>query len=123
MSTEVRQEIKIIPAKASVAKHVRYVYACRRCEREDIKTPIVTASMPLPVLPGSLASPSAMAHIMTPKYADGLPLYRQEQQLSRQGLELSRQTMANWMIKGSELWLCPLCEAHPYPHMTPEGQW
>lgn len=110
MSTEVRQEIKIIPAEASVVKHVRYVYACRRCEREDIKTPIVTAPMPNPVLPGSLASPSAMAHIMTQKYVDGLPLYRQEQQLSRQGIELSRQTMANWMIKGSELWLRPLYE-------------
>lgn len=110
MSTEVRQEIKIIPAQAIVVKHVCYVYACRRCEREDIKTPIVTALMPAPVLPGSLASPSAMAHIMTQKYVDGMPLYRQEQQLSRLGIELSRQTLANWMIQGSERWLRPLYE-------------
>lgn len=65
MSTEVWQGLKIIPAQVSVVKHVRYVYACRRCEREKIKTPIVTAPMPAPVLPGSLVSPSAMAHIMT----------------------------------------------------------
>lgn len=110
MSTEVRQEVKIIPAQASVVKHVRYVYACRRCEREDIKTPIVNAPMPAPVLPGSLVSPSAMAHIMTQKYVDGMPLYRQEQQLSRIGIELSRQTLANWMIQGSERWLRPLYE-------------
>ena len=62
MSTEVRQEIKIIPARAQVVKHVRYVYACRRCQREDIQTPIITAPMPASVLPGSLASPSAVAY-------------------------------------------------------------
>ena len=108
MSTEVRQELKIIPAQVSVVKHVRYVYACRRCEREDIQTPIVTAPMPAPVLPGSLVSPSAMAHIMTQKYVDGLPLYRQEQQLARLGVDLSRQTLANWMIQGADRWLCLL---------------
>lgn len=105
MSTEVRQEIEVIPAQVNLVKHVRYVYACRRCEREDTKTPIVTAPMPAPVLPGSIVSPSAMAHIMTQKYVDGMPLYRQEQQLSRLGIELSRQTLANWMIQGSERWL------------------
>lgn len=108
MSTETRREIKIIPAQAVVVKHVSYVYACRRCEREGINTPIITAPMPKPPLPGSLASPSAIAHVMTGKYVDGLPLYRQEKSLSRLGIALSRQTMANWMIKSSELWLEPL---------------
>ncbi len=110
MSTEVRQELKIIPAQAYVVKHVRYVYACRHCERENIQTPIVTAPMPAPVLPGSLVSPSAMAYIMTQKYVEGMPLYRQEQQLSRLGIELSRQTLANWMVQGAERWLYPLYE-------------
>lgn len=108
MSTEVRQELKIIPAQVSVVKHVRYVYACRRCEREAVETPIVTAPMPAPVLPGSLVSPSAMAHIMTQKYVESMPLYRQEQQLARLGVELSRQTLANWMIHGANRWLRPL---------------
>lgn len=110
MSTEVRQEIKVIPAQASVVKHVRYVYSCRSCEQNEDKTPIVTASMPKPAIPGSLASPSSIAHIMTQKYVDGMPLYRQEQQLSRLGIEISRQTMANWIIQGSERWLRPLYE-------------
>jgi transposase len=108
MSTEVRQELKIIPAQVSVVKHVRHVYACRRCEREDIQTPIVTAPMPAPVLPGSLVSPSAMAYIMTQKYVESMPLYRQEQQLARLGVELSRQTLANWMLQGADRWLGPL---------------
>jgi transposase len=65
MSTEVRQEIKVIPAEVKVVKHVRYVYSCRHCEREEIQTPIVTAPMPAPVYPGSLASPSSMAYVMS----------------------------------------------------------
>jgi transposase len=108
MSTEIRQELKVIPAKVSVVKHVRYVYACRRCEQESIKTPIVTAPMPKPVIPGSVASPSAIARIMYQKYVQGLPLYRQEQELLRLGIELSRQTMANWMIQCANRWLEPL---------------
>lgn len=108
MSTEVRQELKYIPAEVKVVKHVRYVYACRGCERNEVETPIQTASMPAPVLPGSLASPSLIAHIMNQKYVDALPLYRQEQQFKRMGLALSRQTMANWMIYAAERWLSPL---------------
>jgi transposase len=110
MSTEVRQEIKIIPAQVSVTKHVRHVYACRQCEREGTESTIITAPMPAPPLPGSIASPTAMSFIMTQKFVDGLPLYRQEQQLARHGIELSRQTMANWMVQGSERWLYPLYE-------------
>ena len=108
MSTEVRRELKIIPAEVKVVEHVRHVYACRRCEQEAIRTPIVTAPMPAPVAPGSLASPSILAYIMSQKYTDSLPLYRQEQQFLRLGVELSRQTMANWLIAGSERWLTPL---------------
>ena len=108
MSTEVRRELKIIPAEVKVVEHVRHVYACRRCEQEAIRTPIVTAPMPVPVVPGSLVSPSILAYIMSQKYADSLPLYRQEQQFLRLGVELSRQTMANWLITGSERWLTPL---------------
>lgn len=105
MSTEVRQELKVIHAEVKVVRHVRYVYSCRRCEHEEINTPVVTAPAPSPVIPGSLASPSAVAYIMNQKYGDGLPLYRQEQQFSRLGVELSRQTMANWMIYASDRWL------------------
>ncbi|MFC5773216.1 IS66 family transposase [Ectobacillus antri] len=105
MSTEVRQELKIIPAQAKVVKHVRHVYACRHCERHETETPIVTAPMPTPVYRGSLASPSALAYILHQKYVEGLPLYRQEQELARLGIPLSRQTLANWVIYGAQTWL------------------
>ena len=110
MSTEVRQELQIIPAQVKVVRHIRYVYACRRCEREEINTPIVTAPAPSPVFPGSLASPSAMAYIMNQKYGEGLPLYRQEQQFAALGIELSRQTLANWVLRGANNWLSLICD-------------
>ena len=88
--------------------HVRYVYSCRHCQREEIETPIQTAPMPNLVISGSLASPSIVAHIVNQKYVEGLPLYRQEKQFHRMGLALSRQTMANWMIYGADRWFTPL---------------
>lgn len=108
MTTETRSEIAVMPPQVKVIRHVRQVYACRHCERHGLQTPIVTAPMPKPVYPGSLASPSAMAHVMCQKYVDSQPLYRQEQQFARMGYTLSRQTMANWIIYGAEQWLLPV---------------
>ncbi|MGI6227152.1 MAG: IS66 family transposase [Peptococcales bacterium] len=105
MSTQVRQELKIIPAQVKVINHVRHIYACRNCEKNEINTPIVTAPAPAPLLKGSLVSPSIMAYIISGKYVDGMPLYRQEQQFARLGIELSRQNLANWMIYGANKWL------------------
>lgn len=108
MSTEVRQELKVIPAEVKVVKHVRHVYSCRQCEREATETPVITAPMPKPVAPGSLASPSALAFIMEQKYVMGMPLYRQEQQFAHLGVDLSRQTLANWVLQAADTWLQPL---------------
>ncbi|QGQ96179.1 IS66 family transposase [Paenibacillus psychroresistens] len=110
MSTETRQELKLIPAEIKLVKHVRFVYACRRCEVEATTTPVVTAPMPRPVYPGSLVSSSMMAYIMSQKYVESMPLYRQEQQFARLGVALSRQTLANWMIHGADTWLRLLVE-------------
>ncbi len=108
MSKEIRHELKIVPAQVSVVEHVRYVYSCRSCEKNEITTPIITAPMPAPVIKGSMASPSAVSHIMTRKYVEAIPLYRQEQQFERSGIILSRQTLSNWMIKCSNDWLKPI---------------
>jgi len=110
MSTEVRKELKVIPAQVKVIEHIRHVYSCRHCERYEIETPIVTAEMPEPVFPGSLASPSAIAYTMTQKYVEGMPLYRQEKQLERFGVSIPRQTLANWILYGAETWLALIYE-------------
>ena len=57
------------------------------------------------LLPGSFASAEAVAYLATQKFVMYSPLYRLEQEFNRQGLKLSRQTMANWLLKVSEKWL------------------
>ena len=111
MGQEIREELKFIPAKAVIIRHIRYVYACRDCEENSDHVPIVKADMPEPVIKGGFASPEAVAHIATQKYFMASPLYRQEQEWKQNGILLSRQTMANWLIKASELWLEPVYNA------------
>ena len=106
---EVKQQLVIIPAKVYIKEDIYYAYACKNCERNDIETPIKKAVLQnKPVIKGSFASPEAIAHIMTQKFLMYSPLYRQEQELKRQGIELTRQTMSNWILKASELWLEPI---------------
>ena len=115
MSKEIRRELKIIPAQVVVVEHIRDVCSCRKCENSQITVPIVTAAMPAPVLPGSLVSPSLMAFVMSRKFVEAIPLNRQEQQFSYFGIDLSRQTLANWMIHGSNDWLSILYDRmHEY---------
>ena len=108
MGRETRDELKIIPAKAVIVRHVQHVYSCRNCEKNAEEVPIVKADMPKPVIKGSFASPEAIAHIATQKFVMGTPLYRQEQEWERNGILLSRQTMSNWVIKVAENWLRPI---------------
>lgn len=108
MSVEVRKELTIVPVEVKVTEHKRYVYACSKCELDEISTPIVTSQMPAPAFPKSIASPSIMAYIMTQKYVEGLPLHRQEKHFERMGIYLSRQTMGKWLFYGADHWLAIL---------------
>ena len=105
---EKRCELKIIPATAVIVEHVRKIYACRDCEKDECGSPIVKAPIDEPVIKGSFASPEAVAHIMTQKFIMGSPLYRQEQEWNRNGIMLSRQTMSNWLMRAAEDWLEPI---------------
>jgi transposase len=104
MSEELRHEVKLVPAQVKMVQHARMVYGCRNCEKNGIEVPIKTAKAPRPVIEKGLASPSAVAYVMTMKFVDGVPLYRQEQHYARLGIKLSRGVLSNWMLKGSE-WL------------------
>lgn len=105
MDVHVHKELKIIPAQVIVIERAQSIYACRNCERNGIHTPIIEAPIPNPVIPKSLASPSTVAYVMNKKYTEGMPLYRLEQQFERQGISLSRQTLANWVIVAAREWL------------------
>jgi transposase len=91
---EIAEQLDIEPAKVRVIRHVRKKYACPHCQ-EGVKT----APLPPQPIPKSLASPGLAAHIAVGKYQDGLPLYRQEQILQRIGMEISRATLAFWMMQ------------------------
>ena len=110
MGHECRRELKVVPAQVVVVEHKREVYSCRNCEKNEDSVPVIKAPLPEPVIKGSLASPSEVAHIMTQKYLMYAPLYRQEQAWKQQGVFLSRQTMANWIIRCSQDWLEPIYE-------------
>jgi transposase len=61
------------------------------------RSTIVTAAMPPQPIPRCLAGPGLLAHVIVNKFADHLPLYRQEQQFLRQGVWLSRRTLCDWL--------------------------
>ena len=108
MGREEREELKFVPAKAVIVRHVSHTYACRHCEKHSDHVPMVKTPMPAPVIKGSFASPEAIAHIAYEKFVMGAPLYRQEQDWERKGIPLSRQTMANWLIRATNDWLMPV---------------
>ena len=110
MGRDTRRELVIIPAQVKIREHVRMVYSCRECEKDKCGVPIVKSPINEPVIKGSFASPEAIAQIMTQKFVMGSPLYRQEQELQRNGIKLSRQTMSNWLVRAVEDWLVPIYE-------------
>ena len=95
---KVSEQLDIVPARVQVLRHVRRTYRCLACEGQ-----IVSAPRPAQPIPRSNASPGTLAQVAVAKYADGLPLYRQEQQLKRIGVELPRATLASWMVKAGTL--------------------
>jgi transposase len=100
---EVCEKLDIVPAKIQVLRHIRYKYACKQCEGLESSGPTVTiAPPPAELIPKGLATAGLVAHIAIAKYADGLPLYRQEKISARYGVELTRSTMAGWMVKAAE---------------------
>lgn len=110
-----RHEMQIVPKQIKLLVYYAVTYACDSCEKDTGLAHIVSVKPPIPLMKHSLASPSTVAYIMTQKYVDGLPLARQEKIWAREGVSLSRATMANWVIQCSEVWLKPL-----YRHMKQE---
>lgn len=102
---EFSEQMDFVPASLFVIEHVRPKFACRHCEDGGV----VTAEKPLDeqVIDKGLPGPGLVAHVVTSKYADHLPLYRLERMLRRHGVEIARSTMCGWMKAAAEL-LAPL---------------
>jgi transposase len=86
------ERLDVIPAQFRVIVTRRPKYACRACTEGVIQAP---ASAHL--IPGGLPTEAMVAHVLVAKYADHLPLYRQAQIMSRQGIDLDRSTLAGWV--------------------------
>jgi transposase len=121
----ISEQADIVPATVQVLQHVRFKYGpCRVCDgvfpeaTPESSTPldeatspaetaepraVIVAPLPPQPIPKSIASPKTCAFVATAKYADGLPLYRVEKVLARYGLDVSRGTLAAWMIRLGDL--------------------
>ncbi|CRL14548.1 IS66 family transposase [Phaeobacter italicus] len=102
---DVSERLDIIPAQFQVIVTRRPKYACRSCE-----SGIAQASAPAHIIAGGMPTEATLAHVLVSKYADHLPLYRQAQIYSRQGIDLDRSTLAAWVGK-SAFELTPVYEA------------
>ena len=123
IGVEERRTLEIIPEQVIVHVDRYHNYACKECERESEQANIVKTPKEPPVIPGSFASPAAIAYLDVQKYVMGIPLYRMELRLKLMNVALSRQTMSNWMVKSAELWLEPIfCLLHAklllYPYLN-----
>jgi transposase len=97
---EVSKQLNYVPAKLEVIRHIRPKYTCKTCEGVESKGSTVRiAPVPKQILEKSIASAGLLAQIITAKFVDALPFYRQEKQFARLGYELSRTNMANWTIQ------------------------
>jgi len=99
---EVSEKLDYIPARLRVERHIRYKYACKSCEGvEDEGQTVKIAPLPVQLIPKSHATAGLLAHIGVSKFADGLPLYRQQKMFDRLGIELGRATMSKWMVRAA----------------------
>jgi transposase len=104
LGEDVSEVLEYVPAQFKVIRHVRPKLSCTKCDA------IVQAEAPSRPIERGLAGPGLMAHVLVSKYADHLPLYRQNEIYAREGVELERSTLADWVGRTSEL-LKPLNEA------------
>jgi transposase len=102
ISEEVSEQLEYEPASLYVIEHVRPTYVCKKCEAH-----LVTADKPAQPIDKGLAGPGLLAHVITSKYGDHLPLYRLERIFRRHGVELTRSTMCGWLAACADL-LTPL---------------
>jgi transposase len=104
LGEDVSEVLERIPATYKVIRHVRPKYSCSCCQH------IVQAPAPSRPLERSIAGPTLLANVLVSKYCDHLPLYRQAEIAARQGVELERSTLAEW-VGGTSALLQPLVEA------------
>jgi transposase len=101
---ETSEQLDYQPASLFVTEHVRFKYACQVCEES-----VVTSPLPAQPIDKGKPGPGLLAQVVTAKYADHLPLNRQVDIFARHGVDLSRQTLCDWVAATADL-LDPIYE-------------
>jgi len=102
IGAEKSEQLDYIPASLRVIEHVRFKYACKHCEQK-----VVTANKPYQPIEKGTPAAGLLAHVVTSKYTDHLPLYRLEGIFTRHNIDIKRSTMCGWMAGCADL-LLPL---------------
>ncbi len=102
IGSENSEQLDYIPASLRVIEHVRFKYACKQCEQK-----VVTADKPRQPIEKGIPAAGLLAHVVTSKYVDHLPLYRLEGIFKRHDIDITRSTMCGWMGSCADL-LMPL---------------
>lgn len=97
LGEDVTEVLDYVPGRFQVIRHVRPKYACKACDT------ITQAPAPALPTPRGRATPAILAHLLVSKYCDHLPLYRQSEIYAREGMELDRSTLCDWV--GQAAWL------------------
>ena len=95
---DVSHQYDFVPASLHVVEHVCFKYACPRCQGQ-----VTQAEKPAQPIEKGLAGPGLLAAVIVSKYADHLPLHRQESILARHGVEFARSTLCDWTMQSAEL--------------------
>jgi len=104
LGEDVSEMLEYVPERFKVIRQVRTKVACAGCDR------IVQAEAPSRPIERGVAGPGLLAHVLVSKYCDHLPLYRQSEIYAREGVDLDRSTLAEW-VGGTSRLLAPLVEA------------
>lgn len=97
LGEDVTEVLDYVPGRFQVIRHVRPKYACKTCDA------ITQAPAPAMPTPRGRATPAMLAHLLVSKYCDHLPLYRQNEIYARDGLDLGRSILCDWV--GQAVWL------------------
>ena len=97
-SERVSEQLEFIPASLIVHEHAEIIYGCRTCEEH-----VISGKKPPQPIAKGLAGPGLLAQVLTGKFADHLPLYRQQQIFSRHGVDLERSTLCGWVSACADL--------------------
>jgi len=114
LGEDVTEVLDYVPGRFRVIRHMRPKYACKACDA------ITQAPAPAMPTPRGRATPSTLAHLLVSKYCDHLPLYRQSEIYAREGVDLDRSTLCDWV--GQAAWLLDPIVARIRRHVFAAGK-